>query len=102
MSAVTVDHGLVLAFLLFLIGAVGLVIRRNMLFMLICLEVMLNAVALAFIIAGSAWHQAEGQVMYVFIITLAAAETTIGLALLIQLHKRCRTLNIDALSRMKG
>lgn len=96
------EHGLILALILFSIGATGLLVRRNMVFVLMCLEIMMNAAALAFVVAGSAWMQPDGQVMFVLIITLAAAEASIGLALLIQLHRRFKTLNIDAVSEMKG
>lgn len=102
MNALPMEHGLMLALILFVIGAAGLVVRRNMVFVLLCLEIMMNAAALAFVVAGSAWQQPDGQVMFIFIITLAAAEASIGLALLIQLHRRCRTLDIDAVSGMKG
>ena len=102
MNALPVEHGLILALTLFVIGAAGLVVRRNMVFVLMCLDIMMNAAALAFVVAGSAWQQVDGQIMFIFIITLAAAEASIGLALLIQLQRRCRTLDIDAISEMKG
>lgn len=102
MSTLPIEHGLIVALILFVIGAAGLVVRRNMVFVLMCLEIMMNAAALAFVVAGSAWQSPDGQVMFIFIITLAAAEASIGLALLIQLHRRCRTLDIDAVSGMKG
>ena len=101
-SGLPIEHGLTLALILFVIGAAGLVVRRNMVFVLMCLDIMINAAALAFVVAGSAWQQPDGQVMFIFIITLAAAEASIGLALLIQLHRRCHTLDIDAVSGMKG
>ncbi|MBS9404667.1 NADH-quinone oxidoreductase subunit NuoK [Halomonas sp. TRM85114] len=102
MSGVPIEHGLVLAMVLFALGLAGLMIRRNMLFMLMSLEIMLNATGLAFIVAGTAWGQPEGQVMFLLVITLAAAEASVGLALLLQLHRRFRTLDIDAISRMRG
>ncbi|SUG32300.1 NADH-ubiquinone oxidoreductase chain K [Salmonella enterica subsp. arizonae] len=79
-----------------------LVIRRNLLFMLIGLEIMINASALAFVVAGSYWGQTDGQVMYILAISLAAAEASIGLALLLQLHRRRQNLNIDSVSEMRG
>lgn len=102
MSGVPMEHGLVLAAILFALGLAGLMFRRNMLFMLMSLEVMLNAAGLAFIVAGTAWEQPEGQVMFLLIITLAAAEASVGLALLIQLSQRFKTLDTDAASRMRG
>lgn len=102
MSGIPMEHGLVLASLLFALGLVGLMVRRNMLFVLMSLEIMLNAAGLAFIVAGTAWGQPEGQVMFMLIITLAAAEASVGLALLLQLHRRFKTLDIDAASQMHG
>ncbi|PFG08573.1 MULTISPECIES: NADH-quinone oxidoreductase subunit NuoK [unclassified Marinobacter] len=102
MSGVPMEHGLVLAAILFALGLAGLMFRRNMIFILMSLEIMLNAAGLAFIVAGAAWQQPEGQVMFLLVITLAAAEASVGLALLIQLHQRFKSLDIDAVSRMRG
>ena len=96
---IPLQHGLILAAILFVLGLTGLVIRRNLLFMLIGLEIMINASALAFVVAGSYWGQTDGQVMYIL---LAAAEASIGLALLLQLHRRRQNLNIDSVSEMRG
>lgn len=95
-------HGLILAAILFVLGLTGLVIRRNLLFMLIGLEIMINASALAFVVAGSYWGQTDGQVMYILAISLAAAEASIGPALLLQLHRRRQNLNIDSVSELRG
>ncbi|MDO9452145.1 MAG: NADH-quinone oxidoreductase subunit NuoK [Stagnimonas sp.] len=102
MSAIPMEHGLLLAATLFTVGFFGLLTRRDMLFMLMSLEVMLNAAALAFIVAGSRWANADGQIMFILILTLAAAEASVGLALLISLYRRFKTLDIDAASTMKG
>lgn len=102
MNGVPMEHGLVLAAILFALGLAGLMFRRNMIFVLMSLEIMLNAAGLAFIVAGSGWQQPEGQVMFLLVITLAAAEASVGLALLIQLHQRFKSLDIDAVSRMRG
>ncbi|QPG07899.1 NADH-quinone oxidoreductase subunit NuoK [Klebsiella pneumoniae subsp. pneumoniae] len=95
-------HGLILAAILFVLGLTGLVIRRNLLFMLISPEIMINAAALAFVVAGSYWGQADGQIMYILAISLAAAEASIGPALLLQLHRRRQNLNIDSVSELRG
>ncbi|WP_017429976.1 NADH-quinone oxidoreductase subunit NuoK [Vreelandella jeotgali] len=102
MNGVPMEHGLVLAAVLFALGLGGLMFRRNMIFVLMSLEVMLNAAGLAFIVAGTGWQQPEGQAMFLLVITLAAAEASVGLALLIQLYHRFRTLNLDVASRMRG
>lgn len=99
---IPLEHGLILAAILFALGLTGLLIRRNLLFILISLEIMINAVALAFVVAGSFWQQPDGQVMYILVISLAAAEASIGLALLLQLHRRRQTLNVDSVSEMRG
>lgn len=102
MNGVPLDHALVLASILFALGLAGLMIRRNMVFVLMSLEIMLNAAGLAFIAGGTAWGQPEGQAMFLLVITLAAAEASVGLALLIQLNQRFKTLDTDAVSRMRG
>jgi NADH-quinone oxidoreductase subunit K len=93
---------LILAGILFSLGLIGLLVRRNLIFLLMSLEVMLNAAGLAFVVAGSRWHQADGQVMYLFILTVAAAEVAVGLALVLQIYHRFRTLDVDILSGMRG
>jgi len=101
-STVPLEHGLIVAAILFVLGLTGVMVRRNILFMLICLEVMMNAAALAFVIAGSRWMQPDGQIMFIMILTLAAAEASIGLAIMLQLYKRFHTLDIDKASEMRG
>ncbi|HJT21914.1 MAG TPA: NADH-quinone oxidoreductase subunit NuoK [Nitrospira sp.] len=95
-------HALVLAVILFSLGLFGLLIRRNVLYMLLSIEIMLNAASLAFIAAGARWGQADGQVMYLMILTLAAAEVSVALGIVLQLSYRFRTLDADAFSEMKG
>lgn len=102
MTGIPMEHGLILAAILFCLGLVGLMLRRNMLFVLMSLEVMLNSAALAFVVGATAWNQPDGQAMFLLVITLAAAEASVGLALLIQLQHRFRTLDVDAANRMRG
>ena len=102
MNGIPMEHGLALAGLLFSLGLIGLMVRRNILFVLMSLEVMMNATALAFIVAGSRWAQPDGQVMFLLVITLAAAEASVGLALMIQLYQRFRSLELHEVSRMRG
>lgn len=101
-GGVTMEHALLLAVLLFLLGLLGVLVRRNVLFVLMSTEIMLNASGLAFIAAGARWGQPDGQVMFVLILALAAAEVSIGLALVMQMAKRLKTVDIDAASGMKG
>ncbi|MBE7373343.1 NADH-quinone oxidoreductase subunit NuoK [Pseudomonas lopnurensis] len=102
MHAIPLEHGLAVAALLFSLGLVGLMVRRNILFMLMSLEIMMNAAGLAFVVAGSRWAQPDGQIMFILVITLAAAEAAIGLAILLQLYRRFHTLDVDAASEMHG
>jgi NADH-quinone oxidoreductase subunit K len=102
MSTIPMEHSLILAAILFVLGLAGVLVRRNIVFILMSIEVMLNAVGLAFVAAGSRWGQADGQIMFIFILTMAAAEVSVGLALLLQVNQRFKTLDADALSTMKG
>ncbi len=102
MSAALINHALLLAAAIFCTGLAGLILRRNLLFMLLSLELMLNAAALAFICAGAYWQQADGQIMFLVVLTLAGAEVAVGLGLLIQLQRRCGSLDVDQLNRMRG
>jgi NADH-quinone oxidoreductase subunit K len=92
---IPMEHGLILAAVLFVLGLIGVLVRRN-------LEIMLNAVGLAFVVAGARWGQVDGQVMFIFILTMAAAEVSVGLALVLQLYHNFKTLDTDVVSRMKG
>jgi NADH-quinone oxidoreductase subunit K len=95
-------HALLLAAVLFVLGLGGVLARRNLVFMLIGIEIMLNAVGLAFVAAGARWGQADGQIMFILVLTLAAAEVAVGLALILQVYRRSHTLDADAISRMRG
>jgi NADH-quinone oxidoreductase subunit K len=102
MAAIPLEYGLILAAILFALGLIGVLVRRNLIFMLISVEIMLNAAALAFIVAGARWGQADGQVMVLFILSMAAAEVAIGLALILSIQKRFHSLDADAVSTLRG
>jgi NADH-quinone oxidoreductase subunit K len=102
LQTLPMEHGLVLAGILFSLGLVGVLVRRNILFMLMSIEIMMNAAALAFVLAGSRWQQPDGQIMFILVLTLAAAEASIGLALVLQLYRRYQSLDVDAASEMRG
>lgn len=102
MTQIPLSHVLGLASLLFMLGLVGLLVRRNLIVMLMSVEIMLNAAGLAFIAAGSRWGQADGQVMFLLVLTLAAAEIGVGLGLVMQIYHRVKTLDVDVLSQMRG
>jgi NADH-quinone oxidoreductase subunit K len=102
LAAIPMQHGLLLAAVLFALGMIGILVRRNLVFILMSIEIMLNAAGLAFIVAGARWGQADGQVMFIFILALAAAEVSVGLALLLLLHHGFQTLDADAVNKMRG
>jgi len=99
---IPMEHGLAVAGILFALGLAGVMMRRDILFLLMSLEVMMNATALAFVVAGSRWQQPDGQIMFILVLSLAASEASVGLAILIQLYRRFRTLDVDSASEMKG
>ena len=96
------EHVLLLAAALFIAGLVGLMVRRNIIFILMSLEIMLNAAALAFVAAGARWAQADGQVIFMLILTVAAAEVSVGLGLVLQVQRRFHTLDVDNANRLRG
>ena len=87
--------------MLFLLGLTGLLVRRNIIFMLMSIEVMLNSAGLVFIIAGTHWKQPDGQVMFIFILAVAAVEVSVGLALILQIYHHYKTLDADAINKLK-
>jgi NADH-quinone oxidoreductase subunit K len=102
MAHIPMQLGLILAAILFSLGLIGLLVRRNIFFTLISIEIMLNAAGLAFVLAGSRWGQSDGQVMFLFILTMAAAEVSVGLALLLRLYQQFKTLDVDAARELEG
>ncbi len=101
MLTVSLGVQILFAGVLFLIGLVGLLVRRNIIFMLMSIELMLNSAAMVFIMGGAHWGQADGQVMFIFILTVSAAEVSVGLALILQMYHHFRTLDADAMRRLR-
>jgi len=97
-----IRDGFLLAATLFILGMIGVLVRRNIVFLLMSIEVMLNAAGLAFVVAGARWGQPDGQVVFLFILAMAAAEVSVGLALVLALYHRYRSLDTDVISRMRG
>ena len=102
MATSSLQFGLGLAAVLFLIGFAGLIARRNLIFMLMSIEIMFNAAGLAFVVAGQRWQQPDGQIMFLFILAVTAAELAVALALVLAVQHHYRTLDADAISRMRG
>lgn len=98
---VPLSHALLLCAGLFSIGLCGVLLRRGLIFILMSLEVMLNSAGLAFVVAASRWAQPDGQIMFVLVLTLAAAEVAVGLALVLAIHQRFKTLDVTALSELR-
>ena len=95
-------HYLVLSGILFAIGTAGVFLRRNAITMLLSIEVMLNAVNLSFVAFGRFLGSPDGQIIVFFVITVAAAEAAVGLAIVIALFRHTESLNPDAFRELKG
>ena len=95
-------HLLILAGLLFLMGAGCAMVRRNLIMILIGVEIMLNAAGIAFIAGSLRWGTLAGQGFVLFIMAVAASEVAVGLALIIYVRRRTGTVNADAQNRLKG
>ena len=101
MNSIDANMVLIVAAILFVLGLVGALTRKNVIFILISIEVMLNAAGLAFVAAGAKWQQPDGQVMFLFILAMAAAEVSIGLALVLQAYHQHKTLDVEELRELK-
>jgi len=97
-----IRDGFILASILFALGTAGVLVRRNIIFMFMSIEVMLNAAGLAFIVAGARWAQPDGQILFLFILAMAAAEVSVGLALVLRFYHQYKLLDADAASKMRG
>src|SRR5262252_3000647 len=98
---VTIQHYLVVSALLFALGLLGVIVRRNLLIIYMGLELMLNAANLALVAFSSFNHNLDGQVFVFFIITVAAAEVAVGLALIVALYRKRQTTHVEDLTTMK-
>ncbi len=98
----TVNHYIILSAILFSIGAVGVLMRRNPLIMFMSIELMLNAVNLAFVGFSRYLQSIDGQVFVFLILTVAAAEVAVGLAIIVALFRTRQTVNVDEANTLKG
>jgi NADH-quinone oxidoreductase subunit K len=101
MSLVPVSYYLVLSAVLFGLGVVAFVFKRNIITILMAIELMLNAVNLAFVAFARAWGQSDGLVFVFFVIVVAAAEAAVGLAIVIRIYQNRQTLNIERVNLLK-
>lgn len=99
--SIPIFHGLILSGVLFVLGLTGVLVRRNILFILLSIEIMLNAAGLAFVIAGTQWFEADGQVVFLFVLALAASGLAVGLALVLQFYRQFKTLDATKARLMK-
>ncbi|HEY4689739.1 MAG TPA: NADH-quinone oxidoreductase subunit NuoK [Anaerolineae bacterium] len=91
-----------LSALLFTLGAIGVLVRRNALILFMSVELMLNAANLAFVAFARALNQLDGQVFVFFVMVVAAAEVAVGLALIVTIFKTKKSTNVDDISALKG
>jgi NADH:ubiquinone oxidoreductase subunit K len=99
---ITTTHYLVLSLVLFSLGVLGMVVRRNFITVLMCVELILNAANINFIAFSRQFGDLTGQVFAVFVITIAAAEAAIGLGIIIALVRLKQTVNLDQVNVMEG
>ncbi len=99
---VPISWYVLLSAILFTIGAVGVLTRRNVMVIFMCVELMLNSANLALVAFSRQWGNIDGQIMTFFVITVAAAEVAVGLALLVGIFRTRHTTNVDDVSTMRG
>jgi NADH-quinone oxidoreductase subunit K len=98
----TVNHFLILSAVLFSVGTIGVLIRRNPLIMFMSIELMLNAANLAFVAFARYLNHLDGQVIVFIVLTVAAAEVAIGLAIIVAVFRARATVNVDDANSLKG
>ena len=101
-TEITLNHYLVLSSILFVIGMAGVLLRRNVIVILMCIELMLNAVNISFIAFSKFTANVDGQIMVFFVMTIAAAEAAVGLALAVTIFKRFKEINIKFFEHLRG
>lgn len=98
---VSLEHYLFLGALLFILGIIGVLVRRNVIVIFMSIELMLNAVNLTFIALSRYLHSLEGQLFVFFVMTVAAAEVAVGLAIIVALFRNRETVNVEDINLMK-
>ncbi len=101
MTAIPLQHALILSLLLFGIGVLGVFLRRNVITVFMCIELMLNAVNLAFVTFSRALGAFDGQILVFFVMTVAAAEAAVGLAIVIAMQRHRDSLDLDSFNLLK-
>jgi NADH-quinone oxidoreductase subunit K len=101
-NSVEISHYIYLSCLLFCIGLMGVLLRRNAIILLMCIELMLNAVNLLFISFSSYMGDSNGQLFVFFIMVVAAAEAAVGLAILVMMYRNTRSTDVSLMDKLKG
>ncbi|AZZ38216.1 NADH-quinone oxidoreductase subunit NuoK [Bdellovibrio sp. qaytius] len=101
-TTIGLEHYLVLSAVLFSMGMAGVLLRRNLIVLLMSVELMLNAVNISFVAFSKYNNNIEGQIMVFFVMTIAAAEAAVGLALAVSIFKRFKEVNIRFFEHLKG
>ena len=99
---IAIDHYLILSTILFCIGVMGVLIRRNAIILLMCVELMLNSVNLLLTAFSTYYGDASGQLFVFFIMVVAAAEVAVGLAILVMVYRNTNSIDINFLKNLKG
>ncbi|MBK7358711.1 MAG: NADH-quinone oxidoreductase subunit NuoK [Saprospiraceae bacterium] len=99
---VPLEQYLMLSTCLFFIGMIGVLVRRNIIIVFMCIEIMLNAVNLLMVSVSAYRGEASGQIMVLLIMAVAAAEVSVGLAIIVMMYKNLKTTNIDLFNQLKG
>ncbi|SFC57584.1 NADH-quinone oxidoreductase subunit K [Parapedobacter composti] len=101
-QGVPLNHYILFCSLIFSIGVIGVLIRRNVIIIMMSVELMLNSVNLLLAAFSVHWGDASGQVFVFFIMALAAAEVAVGLAIIVMVYRNTRSVDINALNRLRG
>lgn len=102
LTQITLEHYLIVSAILFCLGIIGVLLRRNAIVLLMSIELMLNAVNLSFIAFSKYSGNVDGQIMVFFVMTIAAAEAAVGLALVVSIFKRFKEVNIRFFEHLRG
>jgi NADH-quinone oxidoreductase subunit K len=97
-----IQYYLILSVIMFVIGIVGVLVRRNAIVIFMCLEMMFNAANLAFVAFASYYNALDGQLFVFFVMTVAAAEVAVGLALIVAIFRAKHSIDVDQMSSLKG
>ena len=101
-AGVSIEYYIVLSTILFVIGAIGVMVRRNAIILLMCIELMLNAVNLLMVAFSTYFGKADGQIFVFFIMVVAAAEATVGLSILVMAYRNIRKTDVGLFNKLKG